>query len=76
MLTYEQLRRLLGAILAVIVVGTLGYVAIEGARPFDALWMTVVTLTTVGYEEVFPLSTAGRVFTMALLAVGLGLIFI
>lgn len=49
--------------------GTLGYVLLEGWPAFDALYMTVITLTTVGYLEVHPLSTAGRSFTM-LLALG------
>src|SRR4051812_41554792 len=54
-----------------IVVGTLGYWLIEKDYSlFDALYMTVITLTTVGYGETKPLSTAGRTFTMALLLVG------
>jgi voltage-gated potassium channel len=63
---------LLLVLLAVlIVVGTLGYWLLEeDFSLFDALYMTVITLTTVGYGETHPLSTAGRVFTMALLLVG------
>ncbi|MFO0841264.1 MAG: potassium channel protein [Gemmataceae bacterium] len=63
---------LLLVLLAVlIVVGTVGYWLIEkDFSLFDALYMTVITLTTVGYGETHPLSTAGRVFTMALLLVG------
>jgi voltage-gated potassium channel len=54
-----------------IVVGTLGYYFIEDEFSlFDALYMTVITLTTVGYGETHPLSTAGRAFTMGLLIVG------
>ena len=53
-----------------IAAGTLGYRFIEGWLLFDALYMTVTTLTTVGYGEVHPLSTAGRSFTMLLLLVG------
>jgi voltage-gated potassium channel len=49
--------------------GTLGFVVIEGWRPFDALYMTIITITTVGFMEVHPLSPLGRVFTM-LLALG------
>lgn len=52
-----------------IVVGTLGYHTIEDWPLFDALYMTVITLTTVGYREVHELSRAGQVFTM-LLALG------
>jgi voltage-gated potassium channel len=55
---------------ALLVAGTLGYHLIEGWSLFDALYMTVITLTTVGYGEVYQLSTAGRAFTMILLLVG------
>ena len=52
-------------------IGTLGYYLIEPEYSlFDALYMTVVTLTTVGYGEVHPLSTSGRTFTMLLLLIG------
>jgi voltage-gated potassium channel len=50
--------------------GTLGYHFIEGWSLFDALYMTVITLTTVGYGEVYQLSPAGRTFTMILLLGG------
>ncbi len=52
-------------------IGVSGYMAIEGWRFHDALYMTVITLTAVGYHEVAPLSAAGRNFTMGLLALGL-----
>jgi voltage-gated potassium channel len=42
-----------------ILAGTLGYALVEEWSLFDALYMTVITLTTVGYEEVHPLSPAG-----------------
>jgi voltage-gated potassium channel len=51
--------------------GTVGYWLIEEEYSlFDSLYMTVITLTTVGYEEVHPLSTPGRVFTILLLLGG------
>jgi voltage-gated potassium channel len=62
--------KLAAAVVALLLAGgTLGYVFIEGWSSFDALYMTVITLTTVGYLEVHPLSSAGRAFTM-LLALG------
>jgi voltage-gated potassium channel len=56
---------------AVIVVGTIGYVLL-GFGALDALYQTVTTVATVGYREVQPLSTAGKVFTMALILFGVG----
>lgn len=60
-------------LLAVIVVtGTLGYGVIEGWEPWDAFYMTMITLTTVGYREVHPMSRMGEAFTTILLVVGVG----
>ena len=62
--------------MGVIAAGTAGYVALEKWKSFDAFYMAVVTASSVGYAEVHPLSHAGRVFTVALLAlsvVGLGI---
>jgi voltage-gated potassium channel len=59
----------------VILMGTLGFVVIEGWPPFDALYMTVITITTVGYGEVRPLSTIGRTFAIVLILLGVGTVF-
>jgi voltage-gated potassium channel len=55
-----------------LLVGTIGYRFIEGGdwSLFDALYMTVITITTVGYQEVHPLSPAGRAFTIVLSLTG------
>lgn len=53
----------------VMVVGTAGFMALEGWSLADALYMTVITITTVGFLEVHPLSPTGRAFT-SLLALG------
>jgi voltage-gated potassium channel len=61
------------AVVAVLTLaGTAGYMLIERMPFLDALYMTVITITTVGYEEVKPLDTAGRVFTIAIIFVGVG----
>jgi voltage-gated potassium channel len=52
--------------------GTIGYTAIEGWPPLDALFMTAITLSTVGYGEIRPLSTGGVVFSMFLIFFGVG----
>jgi voltage-gated potassium channel len=57
-------------LLALTFLGTAGYMWIEGASLGDALYMSAITLTAVGFQEVFPLSTAGRGFTMVLLVGG------
>jgi voltage-gated potassium channel len=54
------------------VAGVAGYVLIERWTVFEALYMTVITLTSVGFGEVHPLSTPGRAFTIVLLMVGMG----
>jgi voltage-gated potassium channel len=64
-------------VLAVVLVGTLGYYALwyPGGTWLDALFMTVTTITTIGYGEVRPLTSAGRLLTMALAFVGIGSLF-
>jgi voltage-gated potassium channel len=63
------------AIAVVTVGGTTGYLVIEGWSFLDAFYMTVVTVTTVGYSEVRPLSSAGRIFSIFLMVGGIGVIF-
>ncbi len=53
-------------------IGIAGYMVIEGWSLLDAAYMTILTFTTVGYEEVHPLSTGGRIFTIFLMIVGVG----
>ena len=56
------------------IVGTAGYVIIEGVSVFDAFYMTVITVSTVGFGEIFPLSTAGRALSIIMVILGLGLV--
>jgi len=76
---WNWLLILVGGVLLILTFGTLGFVWIEHYSAFDAFYMTLITITTVGYEELHPLSFGGRVFnsflivfgvTMLLLAVG------
>ena len=53
--------------------GIVGYVLIDGLSPFDALYQTTLTLTTVGFQEVHPLSRAARAFTIFLMLFGVGI---
>ena len=68
------LRFRLPAVLLVIiiVVGTAGYMLIEGWNLLDAFFMVIITISTVGYTEVHPLSDPGRIFTSVLIVVGVG----
>ncbi|MCL4501844.1 MAG: potassium channel protein, partial [Deltaproteobacteria bacterium] len=71
-------RKLVFLVIILIVLlfmGSLGFVWLEGWNYFDALYMTVTTLTTVGYGEVHPLSKIGRVYNMALILAGMGVLF-
>lgn len=72
----RRLTRAFGFLAAVFAAGTVGYRLIEGAGWWDSFYMTAITLTTVGYGEVFPLSHAGQVFTVLLLFAGLGLLLL
>jgi voltage-gated potassium channel len=68
-------RRLLASLTILVLItfgGALGFVIIEGANLGDALYMTVLTISTVGFEEVFPLSTTGRLLATGIIVVGVG----
>src|SRR5215210_1961038 len=72
------LRRIRGALFAlatITVAGVLGYMVFEGWSFTDALYMTVISVTTAGYKEVHPLDTTGQLWTMALLITGVGTLF-
>jgi voltage-gated potassium channel len=71
-------RRLLisgSLFLVLFVTGIVGYVVIEGWSFLDAFYMTVITVTTVGFQEVRPLSDEGRIFTSGLVILGVGAAF-
>ncbi|MGQ9571665.1 MAG: potassium channel family protein [Dehalococcoidia bacterium] len=71
-------RRLLAGVFllaGLLALGIVGYILIEGWSFLDALYMTVTTVTTVGFREVKPLSDEGRVFTIFLILFGVGAAF-
>lgn len=75
-MTKDPVRLLQTAILLIFLLvsaGAIGYHFIEDMPPLDALYMTIITLTTVGFGEVKPLSPFGRVYTILLIMVGVGL---
>jgi voltage-gated potassium channel len=65
-----RLAAVAAAFLVIVGYGTLGYALIAHYPPVDALFMTVTTITTVGFEEVHPLDTAGELFTITLIILG------
>ncbi len=71
----QRFRRAASFMVAVTLIGTIGYRLIEGAPWFDSFYMVVMTITTVGFLEVFPLSTLGRLWTVILIISGLGSVF-
>lgn len=60
---------------AITLFGAMGYVLIEGWSLVDALYMSVITVSTVGFGEVQALSPAGRIFTVVLIIFGVGAVF-
>jgi voltage-gated potassium channel len=69
--TRRRLSHALGLLTAVTATGVVGYLLL-GFSFLDALYQTVTTVATVGYREVRPLDTAGKIFTIALILVGVG----
>jgi voltage-gated potassium channel len=73
------LRRALmiaGILLVVLSIGTAGFSIIERWGLFDAFYMTLITISTVGYQELHPLSGAGRVFNSFLIFFGVSAMFL
>ncbi len=70
----ESVKRLyisFALLLLIVLVGTAGYAVIQGWGLLDSLFMTVITLTTVGFGEIHPLTDSGRVFTIFLIVSGM-----
>jgi voltage-gated potassium channel len=76
MKTLRNVKVLAAALLFVIALGTAGFHYIEGWPWFDGFYMVITTLTTIGYEEVHPLSHAGRIFNVFIILAGVSLLFL
>lgn len=76
MTSYEETRRQIriAAVLFLIILptGVIGFMLIERLSLIDSVWITVVTLATVGYGDIVPQTDVGRIFTIVLLLTGLG----
>ena len=75
MITFGKIAQWAASLLALLLIGSLGFVWLEGWSFFDALYMTVTTLTTVGYGETHPLDRIGRIYNMVLILTGMGVMF-
>lgn len=67
-----QLQIAIYMVLIAITIGCIGYIVLEGFSVGDAFFMTIITLSTVGYSEVHPLDASGRIFTSILIIFNLG----
>jgi len=70
----RRVFKIIGLLIFIIVFGTSGYMYLENYSFIDALYMTFITITTVGYSEVIPLSDPGKIFTILLIVFSLGVI--
>jgi voltage-gated potassium channel len=70
----KRLATVTGLLILTLFIGTTGFILIEDWTPFDAFYMTVITLATVGYGETNPLTHAGSVFTLFLILGGVSII--
>lgn len=73
--TIRRAFQLSALLVFILCAGVLGYHYIEGWSLFDAFYMTVITLATVGYGETHPLTLPGRMFTIFLILGGMSIIF-
>jgi voltage-gated potassium channel len=70
----RHLKISITVLFALVTLGATGYMLIERWRFLDALYMTVITLGTVGFKEVHDLSDAGKLFTITLIVVGVSVL--
>mmetsp|Transcript_19796 Transcript_19796/g.9204 ORF Transcript_19796/g.9204 Transcript_19796/m.9204 type:complete len:92 (+) Transcript_19796:8-283(+) len=59
---------------AILIAGTVGYIVFEDMEFWDSLYLTAMTITTVGYGDIVPLHPEGKVFTVFLVFTGVGLV--
>ena len=67
-----RLRFFLAALLLIMVLGTLGFMRVEGLSPADAFYFNIVTIATVGYGDIHPLTQTGKMMAVGLILLGTG----
>ncbi|WP_018151220.1 potassium channel family protein [Leeia oryzae] len=70
---YRKILWFNGLLFALVLGGAAGYMLLEHWSFFDSLYMTIITLATIGYGETHPLDTVGKIFTMILILFGSGI---
>lgn len=70
--TRRQIRLTLFVIGMILLTGIVGYMVLEGLSLLDSIWLTVITLATIGYGDTYARTDAGRIFTVLLIAFGIG----
>ncbi|MFI5220327.1 MAG: potassium channel family protein [Bacteroidia bacterium] len=68
---FRKLYIAAGLVTCILIIGTCGYIFIEGYTFLDAFYMTIITMGSVGFREVNPLSDAGKIFTSGLIVMSL-----
>ena len=69
---WQRLRILLLLPLAILIIGTIGFTVLEKLSFIDALYLTIVTVSTVGYGDIHPTSLASKLFGIVLIVIGIG----
>ncbi len=71
----RRLKKIILLLFFIISFGVIGLMMIEGWSFLDALYMTIITMSTVGYSELYPVSPPGKVFLIVLIVLGVGSFF-
>lgn len=71
---YSKLKISLSCLCITVTLGTLGYVVFEDMTLFDAFYMVIITISTVGFSEIKPLSETGRAMTLMIIVSGISLL--
>ncbi|UII55800.1 NAD-binding protein [Cytobacillus spongiae] len=71
---YRHLITALVCMLLTIIVGTIGFIIFENLSLFDSLWLTLITVLTVGYGDVIPRTDNGKTFAMVIIPIGVGIV--
>lgn len=70
---FKSIRLLLSLPIAVLAIGTLGFMILEGLSFIDALYFTIVTISTVGYGDISPTNINSKIFSIVLIIIGIGI---